>query len=162
MKTNFKKMLAVVALVLPIAFTACSDKKEVPVPTPQPIDEMSLVKLSFVADSAAVGTLAADKVDLLKAASVKLAYTVEDGSVQPQAINEAELLVSGDSTKISARDNRTLWFKGGSTLTIHSVTLYNKEGEVMGIAPAPDQFEVSTPKGTKVMERIYPVIRKER
>jgi len=156
MKTNLRKFLAMAALVLPIAFTACNKDKDKVEPEPQ-INEMTHVKLSFEAD-----TNGATKVDLAKAASVKVEYTVNDGSVQPLAINQVDLILKGDSAKVSTFDTRTLVFKGGSSMSIHSVTFIGRDGEDLKSSPVSDTFEVTSPKGVKTMERTYRVSPLER
>lgn len=73
-------------------------------------------------------------------------------------------MVKGDSLKVSTFDLKTLTFKGGSKLTIYGATLYdNKDKVVGGWSKADnDAFEVTSPEGVVVMERIYGTVGLER
>lgn len=161
MKT--RKMLGQLLLVLTIAIgiTACS-KNDADELTP-PTNAITSVRLVFT-DSTVHEKSAGSKVDLTKVASVKIKYAVTEGEIGINVIREATLMVKGDSSKVSTFDLKTLTFKGGSKLTIYGATLYdNKDKVVGGWSKADnDAFQVTSPEGVVVMERIYGTVGLER
>ncbi|MES2650864.1 MAG: hypothetical protein V4663_03945 [Bacteroidota bacterium] len=150
MKTNLKTVIAIFALALPILFTACKkDNVE-----PQPNNEITSVKFSFT------GTKNIEKiasVDLSKAKSVKIDYTIADGSNQVQIIKQAELAVTGDNVKVSTIDQKVFTVKGGSTINVQSAILLDASGKIIATIAGPDSFKAETPMGSVLMERAYPV-----
>jgi hypothetical protein len=166
MKKNTKKMIAILAMaVLTIGFISCS--KDDDSSQPAPTNGITSVRLVFT-DSIPVGIpkgkSGGDKVDLRKVSMVKIEYVSNDGSNTPQAVNQAELIMAGDSIKVSTLDRRILNFKGGSSVTIHSADLYDSEGGLLGTwtRAEPDTFEIAKSNGLSVMERTYGTAKLER
>lgn len=157
MKTNLKTVIAIFALALPILFTACKKDKVEP---QLPINEITSVKFTFTGDQNTNKT--ADSVDLSKATTVKIDYTVADGSNQIQAIKQAELVVLGNSTKVSTIDQKVFTVKGGSTINVQSAILLDASGKTIATIAGPDSFKAETSKGSMLLERAYAVTSLER
>jgi hypothetical protein len=160
MKTNVRKMLVVVALALPVLFTACKKDNDT-VPKPETENAITSVKLVFNSDATGPKSADGKAVDLSNATTVKIVYGVRDNGITLPVLKEAELNLSSTPAKASTIDQKVLTFKAGTTLSIQSATLLNAEGQAIATAPA-DEFKVSSPQGTVIMERNYDVTGLER
>ena len=156
---NFKKTASKLILALSIVTGFASCSKDDSSEQKDSINARTAVQLTFV-DSLANNKSAGSKIDLTKVAIVKIQYVVNDGNNGTNVVREAELIMTGDSTKVSSLDRRVLNFTGGSKLSIHSAALYNSNDELLGVASMtePDVFEVSSPEGVTIMERTYGTI----
>nr|WP_157247381.1 hypothetical protein [Pedobacter panaciterrae] len=158
---NVRKMLAIVALALPVVlFTACKKDND---NTPKPELENEITNVKFIFSSDAVTPKSADgkAVDLSNATTLKIVYGVTDNGITLPALKEAELILSSTSNKATTIDQKVFTFKAGTTLNIQSAVLLDAKGQPIATAPA-DKFEVSSPKGTITMERKYDVTGLER
>ncbi|PBJ04607.1 hypothetical protein [Flavobacterium sp. ACN6] len=158
MKGYTKKMLSSLFLVLSIAagFTACTKDDSPDMETPLS-NATTTVRLIFI-DSSDAQKVAGSKVDLTKAQTVKIKYTVSNDSVGPKIAHEASLLVKGSRTKISTIDQKELTFKSGTDLTIFSADLYDSKSNLLGgwAKDGSDIFEVTSLQGeAPVMDRTY-------
>lgn len=158
MKMNARKMLAIVALALPVLFTACKKDNNV---TPQPENGITNVKFVYTSDAIGIQSADSNGVDLSKATSVKVVYGVKEGAINLPYYKEAELNLSSTAGKATTIDQKVFTFKAGTTLTVKSAILLDAAGKTIAIAPA-DEFKVSSPEGTIVMEREYAVTKLER
>lgn len=158
MKMNAKKMLAIVALALPVLFTACKKDKDA---TPQPENAITNVKFVYKSDVSSTKSADSNGVDLSKATRLKIVYAVKEGNINLPYYKEAELILSSTTEKATTIDQKIFTFKAGTILTIKSATLIDATGKTIAIAPA-DEFKVSSPEGTIVMEREYTVTKLER
>jgi len=158
MKMNVRKMLSIVALALPVLFTACKKDKDA---SPQPENAITNVKLVYKSDAVSAKSADSNGVDLSKATRLKIVYGVKEGTINLPYYKEAELNLSSTPGKAFTIDQKVFTFKAGTTLTIKSATLLDINGKTIAIAPA-DEFKVSSPEGTIVMEREYTVTKLER
>ena len=158
MKMNVRKMLTIVALALPVLFTACKKDKDI---TPQPENAITNVKFVYTSDVVSPKSADSNGVDLSGATTVKIVYGVQEGSINLPYFKETELNLSSTTGKATTIDQKVFTFKGGTVLTVQSATLLDANGKTIATAPA-DEFKVSSPKGTIVMEREYNVSKLER
>ncbi|MCO5936118.1 hypothetical protein NAF17_11265 [Mucilaginibacter sp. RB4R14] len=158
MKTNVRKMLAIVALTLPVLFTACKKDNEA---VPESVNAVTNVKFTFSSNAASPKSADGKAVDLSNATTLKVVYGVKDNGITLPVLKEAELILSSTVAKATTIDQKVFTFKAGTTLTIRSAVLLNAEGKIIATAPA-DEFKVSSPQGTMIMERKYDVTGIER
>jgi PBP1b-binding outer membrane lipoprotein LpoB len=156
-RTTVKRLI--LALIMAVGFASCSDDSS----EQAPVNANTVVKLVFT-DSSATGKSAGSKVDLSKVSLVKIEYVVSDANNGINVVNEAKLIMTGDSTKVSTLDRRILNFKAGSKLTIHSASLYDNKENYLGSwsMDEADTFEVTSPQGVAIMERVYGTVGTER
>ena len=153
MNTNVKKMLVIVALALPILFTACKKDNEI---VPEPVNAITNVKFTFNSNAVSPKSANGNAVDLTNATTLKVVYGVKNDGVTLPVIQEAELILLSTAAKATTIDQKIFTFKAGTTLTIRSVLILDIKGQVIAVAPA-DEFLVCSPEGTIVMEREYDV-----
>lgn len=147
---NVKTLMTIFAFAIPVVFLACT-KESIPAN-----NDITAVKLSFTGNQASPKLHnEGSTVDLSKAATVKMEYTIEDGSNQIQQVRKAELTVAGNNSKVSTIDHRVLSFKGGSKITILSAALLDANGNVIATIPVPDTFKINSPQGILIMEKSY-------
>ncbi len=158
MKTNVRKMLAIVALTLPVLFTACKKDNEI---VPEPVNAITNVKFTFNSNAASPKSADGKAVDLSNATTLKVVYGVRDNGITLPVLKEAEMNLSSTAAKATTIDQKVFTFKAGTTLTIQSAILLDTKGKVIATAPA-DEFKVSSPQGTITMERKYDVTGLER